>query len=476
MQVFLDFWLLVVPTIAVTWFATSVIPVGEPELAGAYFSTTPIHEVIWHMSLYAFVTAWTTIVLVSLLACLFVRLTPATPGLYPTRGLRAALLLYRLKKMNQVQRQWTWTIIGQYLRGLAGVRFTRVGASECDLMSDLVPELVSADAQVFWSNGCFTNMLDYGARHIVLRQLDMPGNAYISNNSVAEYGHLPSNFLLGVSTPGSDIRFRRQMQSRLGKPVAVAGNPPIRFASTETVGEDESRNLPGFGLFLGRVLINDVFSIGLLRIANVLAYVALFTGVLRLGGHPVVGAFIALMLTEAVLVVCCVFIKHALVGRQWGAAHSAPFWSWRHITYFFAQDCFYACCTIPLSFFAGTVLSNIILRRMGCRIGRHTIMASPLQAADWNAVCVGDDCMVAGFLQYHTMENMMLKVKRTDIRDGSTINAGATVMGGTTIEPGTTLLPLSMALKEMHLPTAVYEGSPAEPVGWGSGGLPAAHG
>ena len=476
MQVFLDFWLLVVPTTAVTWFATSIIPVGEPGLAGAYFSTTPIHEVIWHMSLYAFVTAWTTIVLVSLLACLFVRLTPATPGLYPTRGLRAALLLYRLKKMNQVQRQWTWTIIGQYLRGLAGVRFTRVGASECDLMSDLVPELVSADAQVFWSNGCFTNMLDYGARHIVLRQLDMPGNAYISNNSVAEYGHLPSNFLLGVSTPGSDIRFRRQMQSRLGKPVAVAGNPPIRFASTETVGEDESRNLPGFGLFLGRVLINDVFSIGLLRIANVLAYVALFTGVLRLGGHPVVGAFIALMLTEAVLVVCCVFIKHALVGRQWGAAHSAPFWSWRHITYFFAQDCFYACCTIPLSFFAGTVLSNIILRRMGCRIGRHTIMASPLQAADWNAVCVGDDCMVAGFLQYHTMENMMLKVKRTDIRDGSTINAGATVMGGTTIEPGTTLLPLSMALKEMHLPSAVYEGSPAEPVGWGSGGLPAAHG
>ena len=38
-------------------------------------------------------------------------------------------------------------------------------------------------------------------------------------------------------------------------------------------------------------------------------------------------------------------------------------------------------------------------------------------------------------------------------------------MGGAVIEPGTTLLPLSLVLKEMHLPTATYEGSPAEPRG-----------
>ncbi len=59
---------------------------------------------------------------------------------------------------------------------------------------------------------------------------------------------------------------------------------------------------------------------------------------------------------------------------------------------------------------------------------------------------------------------MLLKVKLAEIRDGSDINFGATVMGGAVIEPETTLLPLSMVLKEMHLPTATYEGSPAEPV------------
>ncbi len=84
-----------------------------------------------------------------------------------------------------------------------------------------------------------------------------------------------------------------------------------------------------------------------------------------------------------------------------------------------------------------------------------------MQASDWNAVKFGDDCVIAGFLQFHTFENMMLKLKLTDIRDGSVVNFGATVMGGAVIEPATTLQPLSLVLKEMHLPTAIYEGSPA---------------
>jgi carbonic anhydrase/acetyltransferase-like protein (isoleucine patch superfamily) len=87
-----------------------------------------------------------------------------------------------------------------------------------------------------------------------------------------------------------------------------------------------------------------------------------------------------------------------------------------------------------------------------------------MQASDWNAVSFGNDCIIGGFLQFHTLENMMLKVKLTDIQDGSAVNFGATVMGGAVIEPETTLLPLSMVLKEMHLPTATYEGSPAEVV------------
>jgi len=465
MQVVLDFGLTVVPAAAVAWFAAGVIPDRETELAAEYFKTTPILEIVGYASLYTFITAWGTVVLVSLMICLFVRCTPAAPGLYSSRGIRGALLLYRLKKMNQVQSWWTWTITGQYLRALAGLRFPRLGASECDVMFNLVPELASADSQVFWSHGCFTNMLDHGAKHMTLRRLDMPRNFFAGNNCVAEYGQFPSNFLLGVSTPGSDTRFRRQMRSRPGKPITVAGNPPVRFASTHLASEGKTRSHPSFPLFMARVVLNDIFSTGMLFNVNALLYVILYTSLLRLGGQVAISAFIALILVETLLILFCVAIKKLLVGSQWGSVHSTPFWSWRHFTYFFAQDCFFAWCKIPLRISAGTVLSNAVLRWMGCRIGKRTIIDSPMQASDWNAVSFGNDCMINGFLQFHTLENMELKVKRTEIRDGSTINFGATVMGGVVIEPDSTLLPLSMVLKEMHLPSATYQGSPVEPVG-----------
>ena len=57
---------------------------------------------------------------------------------------------------------------------------------------------------------------------------------------------------------------------------------------------------------------------------------------------------------------------------------------------------------------------------------------------------------------------MMLKVKRTQIKDGCAIGVGSTVMGGAVIEPDTTILPLSLVLKEMNLTPATYGGSPAE--------------
>jgi non-ribosomal peptide synthetase-like protein len=462
MQVFLFFWLSVVPAAVILWLARDFLPVGEAALSDPYFRVAPLSEIVCHLILYAFITTWVTITATSFLDCVFIRYTAASPGLYPSRGLRGALLMYRMKKMNGIQRQWTWTITGQYLRALAGVRFPRLGASECDVMFNLVPELAAADSQTFWSNGCFTNMLDYGAEHFKLRQLDMPRNFFSGNNCVAEYGHLPGNFLLGVSTPANDISFRRQMRSRLGGPLTLAGNPPVKFASASFDEENQSHRLPDFPLFLTRVFLNDLFSMGILPITEGVIFGIWYICLLRLGGHPIASAVIALILTGVNLVALCVATKKLLVGREWGADHSTAFWSWRHFAYFFAQDCFYAWCRGPLAFLAGTILPNSILRWMGCDIGHRTIVTQPMQCFDWNAISFGNDCVIDGFLQFHTFENMTLKVKRTHIQNSCSVTFGTTVMGGAFIEQDTTLLPLSLVLKEMNLRTGIYEGSPAQ--------------
>ena len=331
-------------------------------------------------------------------------------------------------------------------------------------MFNLVPELASAGSQVFWSHSCFTSMLDHGAEHFKLRRLDMPRNFFGGNNCVAESGQFPSNFLLGVSTPANDIQFRRQMRSRLGEPITVAGNPPVKFASAAFETAKETHKPPSFPLFLARVFLNDLFSIGMLRLAEGLIFAILYICLLRLGSHPIASSVMALLLTEVNLVLLCVAIKKSLVGSEWGADHSTPFWSWRHFAYFFAQDCFFIWCRGTLGFCAGTVLANPVFRWMGCQIGRRTIVIQPMQCSDWNAVSFGNDCVIGGFLQFHTLENMMLKVKRTHIQDRCAVNFGATVMGGAIIERDTTLLPLSLVLKETKLFTATYEGSPAEPM------------
>jgi non-ribosomal peptide synthetase-like protein len=460
MQTGLSFALTAVPVAVILWL------VGTHVLPGTFVSdlrSGPFLEVVWHLTLYTFLTTWVSIVLTSVLGCIFIRLTAASPGLYPSRALKAALLMYRVHRMNAIQTQWTWTVTGQYLRALAGMRFERVGASECDVMHNLVPELATAGAQVFWSNGCFTNMLDYGAEHITLRQLDMPHKFFTGNNCVAECGHFPSNFLLGVSTPASDINFRRQMRARPGSPIIVAGNPPVRFARAH-VDEQHLEKDASFLLFLSRVLLNDVFSIGMIPVTAELLFLILYIALERSVGYPVAGAFAALALAEIGVLLLCITVKNVMVGKKWGAGHSTPFWSWRHFAYFFAQDCFFVWCREPLRFLAGTTAANSILRRMGCRIGERTIVTDPMQCSGWNAVSVGSDCYVAGFLQFHTFENLTLTVKRTTLEDGCAVNTGATIMGGAVIERDSTLLPLSMVLKEMDLSTATYHGSPAEAV------------
>jgi hypothetical protein len=101
---------------------------------------------------------------------------------------------------------------------------------------------------------------------------------------------------------------------------------------------------------------------------------------------------------------------------------------------------------------------------MGCQIGQRTIVTEPMQCFDWNAVKFDDNCVVGGFLQLHTFENMILKVKQSHIQDGCAISSSSTVMGGAAIERDTTLLPLSLVLKDMKLFSATYQGSPVEPL------------
>ena len=46
MQIFISIWLIVVPTAAILWFASGLIPAADAELSSDYFRVTPLWEIV----------------------------------------------------------------------------------------------------------------------------------------------------------------------------------------------------------------------------------------------------------------------------------------------------------------------------------------------------------------------------------------------------------------------------------------------
>ena len=140
--------------------------------------------------------------------------------------------MYRKYLMDRIQRQWTWTITGQYLRALAGMRFPRVGASECDLMFDLVPEP---------ARGRLPDLL---VQRLLHKHARLWGRAFQTapNRDAAQFlqrqqlrrgvRKLPVQFPCRRLDCRPVISYSGDRCGRdSGEPITVAGNPPMRFAS-----------------------------------------------------------------------------------------------------------------------------------------------------------------------------------------------------------------------------------------------------
>ena len=404
---------------------------------------------------------WLGVLTSSLILCMFLRFTPTPPGWTRAASLRGTLARYRQAKMNQVQQMWGWSLTGQYLRALAGVKFSQVGASECDELVNLLPEHLYADANVFIAQGCFCNVLDEHGAFLLIQPIKMPAGFFGSNNAMVEPGPVPGNLLVGVSTPLGPHLYRPQYTDRPDTKRVLAGNPPLEIGAPDPQSPPV-HPAPSLGIFLARFLLNDLASVGIIPGITVFLATGLLVSLNIMGFSNVGAALITSVVVPLSLPLLALLVKLALVGNHWGRQSSAPFWSVRHFTYFLAQDCFFRLMTGFMSTVSGTALANPILRRFGCRIGPRTLIGLPLQMSDWHAVDIGDDCVINGQMQLHSFEDRVLTVSRTRIGNGSAINYGTMLMGGAHLEPGVTVNPQSLVLKAMNLEPGVHAGSPTQ--------------
>ena len=404
---------------------------------------------------------WLGVLTSSMIVCTFLRLTPTPPGWTRAASLRGTLARYRQTKMNQVQQMWGWSLTGQYLRALAGVKFSQVGASECDELVNLLPEHLHADANVFIAQGCFCNVLDEHGAFLLAQPIQMPAGFFASNNAMIEPGPVPGNLLLGVSTPLGPHLYRPQYSDRPDTKRVLAGNPPLEVGTDDPQGIP-AHPAPSLGIFLARFILNDLASVGIIPGITLFLATGLLVSLNIMGFSNMGAALITSIVVPLSLPLLALLVKLALVGNRWGRHNSAPFWSVRHFSYFLAQDCFFRLMTGFMSTVSGTALANPILRRFGCQIGQRTLIGLPLQMSDWHAVDIGSDCVINGQMQLHSFEDRVLTVSRTQIGDGCVINHGTMIMGGADLDSGVTVNPQALVLKAMKLEAGIHTGSPTQ--------------
>ncbi|MDG2459975.1 MAG: AMP-binding protein [Luminiphilus sp.] len=462
MQLSLEILLVVLPGAAIalltTWF------LGFDALSKVSLDAQPLTTGdLLIMSGAGMMGIWLGVLFSSLILCTFLRLTPTPPGWIATNSLLGISARYRQTKMNQIQQIWGWSLTGQYLRAWAGVKFSKVGASECDALFNLLPEQLHADANVFIAQGCYCNVLDEHGAFLLVQPLHMPAGFFASNNAMVEPGPLPGNFLLGVSTPVGPHLYRQQYTNRHDPRRVISGNPPLEMGSLGPLAPP-AHPPPSLGIFLARFALNDLASVGVIPGITVFLATLLLVTLNMAGFSNIAAALLTSVIVPMSLPVLALMVKLLLVGNRWGEHNTAPFWSVRHFTYFLAQDCFFRLMAGFMSAVSGTALANPILRLFGCRIGERTLIGLPLQMSDWHAVNIGSDCVINGQMQLHSFEDRILTVSRTTIGNRTVINHGTMLMGGAALAEGATVDAQSLVLKSMCLEAGRHGGSPTQEI------------
>jgi non-ribosomal peptide synthetase-like protein len=130
---------------------------------------------------------------------------------------------------------------------------------------------------------------------------------------------------------------------------------------------------------------------------------------------------------------------------------------WRHERYWKVPSTGY------FGAFAGTPFINMILRRVGTRIGRR-VFNDGCGMPERSLVTIGDDCTLneASTIQCHSQEDGTFKSDRTTIGAGCTLGVGAFVHYGVTLGDGAVLAPDSFLMKGEQIPgRARWGGNPA---------------
>jgi non-ribosomal peptide synthetase-like protein len=335
-----------------------------------------------------------------------------------------------------------------YLPPLLRLMGAKIGPrAEISTVWSFAPELIDVDAESFFADGsiiggrrCHRGLVEVAVNRIGRR-------SFVGNSAILPVGkNLGDSCLLGVqSIPPLESPCVPDGTEWLGSPsFALTHRPKVgNFDKTVTFNPTVRLYLQR-GVIDGlRILIPGYLALSALTmtvIALFLLYRSVGTGAM-IAVAPIVGFTFGLCAALAV-----VGLKKSVMGTY--KPEIKPLWSMYVWLNEMVNGAYESVAAPVIALLLGTPFVAPFLRLMGCRIGRHTYIATAL-FSEFDLVEVGDYAALnhGVVIQNHLFEDRVFKSSSLKIGDEVSIGNMSVILYNSKIERGAFVGPLSLLMK-----------------------------
>ncbi len=394
--------------------------------------------------------------------CKYLILPRGKPGVYELHTLSDLRFWLAAGLMRSARTMMLPVFTTLYLPPWMRLLGAKIGKfSELSTVFSFLPEFLDAGDGSFFADGAIL-----GGRRTHHGQFAVGTNkigqrSFVGNSAILPPGaSLGNNCLLGVlSSPPAAATAVPDGTDWLGSPGFHLPNRQKACGFGDAV-----TYVPTNGLYLGRAAIDACRILIPAYTATVLGAGGVLTLILLYRAHGVwtmLAAMPALALFMAAIVIAItVGLKWAIMGRFKPVI--VPLWS----PYVWLNEMIngvYESIMAPIvGFFFGTPVASMLLRLLGCKIGRYCFINTGL-FSEFDLVRIGDGVSLnlGAVIQNHLFEDRIMKSSYLDIEDGCSVGNMSVVLYDTRMHKSAVLGTLSLLMKGEVMPAkARWHGIP----------------
>lgn len=335
-----------------------------------------------------------------------------------------------------------------YLPPLMRLLGARLGKhTEMSTVWRIDPEMLTAGDGVFFADGSMMGLTRTHLGRFQVGHNTIGNNSFIGNSAILSTGNrVGNNCLLGVlSSVPDQMEPIEDNSDWLGSPSFRLPNRQKTFSFDKELTFNPTRKL-----YLQRAVIDALrvvlpgYVLGGFGIFSLLIVMAINET------YGLWGAYTAIALLPWMVIAMCFA---TVLGLKWSIMGVykpvvVPLWC-RYVWWNELINGMYESLMAPwISNFFGTPFAAVLLRMMGCRVGKYCYIETDL-FSEFDLVDIGDyTALNAGaIIQNHLFEDRIMKSSYIKINEGCSVGNMSVVLYDSVMEKGAVLAPMSLLMK-----------------------------